>query len=93
VSADKWVCTEHRCGWVGTEFLSAPNPFDPDGGEIVGCPQCKGISTLVAACHHEGCNEQANCGEKWPDGVYRWSCYGHSLFASLHTKRYKWSAT
>lgn len=73
---DKLKCDNHRCGWVGTEPLTAEDPFNP-GEELQACPKCKD-QNLVAACFATGCHNEATSGNKWPDGVYRWSCHDHN---------------
>lgn len=76
---DRFICFE--CQWIGPldNILVAPDPFDPEH-QISACPQCREItSTLRSACHVCGCSNFGSCGEPWPDGLYRWSCYDHSL--------------
>lgn len=73
---EKWKCDNHRCGWVGTEALTAPDPFD-EGEVLHACPKCKSME-LVQACEHAGCTREATSGNKHPDGVYRWTCHDHN---------------
>jgi len=71
----RWYCTE--CNWYGTigEFLSAPNPFD-ENDSIIGCPNCKQVECIEAACDEPGCKKSASCGTPSGDG-YRVTCGNH----------------
>lgn len=72
---EKWICTD--CRIVVEKPLSAPNPFDP-ADTIFGCPSCKSVGTLVQACQHEGCQQEAGGG--YPGGLgywYAWLCWEH----------------
>lgn len=73
----KVKCSERSCGWHGTEaeVLTAPNPFDP-ADTLTGCPQCKGLETVIYACDEPGCRAAASCGTVTPDG-YRSTCGEH----------------
>ena len=76
MSSDTYlVCTE-RCGWSGKsdDKLVAPNPFNP-AEDIVGCPGCFEVNTLVYAC--DVCQKRACCGTPTEDG-YRWTCSKHT---------------
>jgi hypothetical protein len=71
---NRWKCTE--CGWLGTEILFAPNPFD-NRLTTTGCPNCLEVNSIIAACDVEGCEKEGSCG--WPsDAGYRWTCYEHA---------------
>lgn len=74
---EKWKCSEWRCGWVGSseEYLVAPDPFN-EGCELVACPKCREVNSLVAACDEPGCTQEAGCGTNTPDG-YRRTCFKH----------------
>ena len=74
---DKWRCKEcdHICNT--TELLHAANPFDPTD-TVTGCPQCKSIDSMSAACAIEGCNHWGTCGGTHKDGVYRTTCFKHA---------------
>lgn len=74
---DRWKCRE--CGHICTtaEMLTAPNPF-ADTAEICGCPDCKAVESLSAACAIEGCKRDGTCGGHGADGVYRTTCYEHA---------------
>jgi hypothetical protein len=73
--SDNRTCCE--CNWRGTasEVLTAPNPWD-DTDEVVGCPNCKNVNTIVAACDVAGCWKDASCGTPTPTG-YRHTCFAH----------------
>ena len=71
----KLVCDDHRCGWVGTEPLRAPDPFEQDC-ELIACPKCRGI-TLVNCCDEPGCSRIVQCGTPTPNG-YRKTCGQHA---------------
>ena len=73
----KVLGTKFRCGWTGLEkdVLSAPNPFDPED-DLTGCPECKGVNTIVPACDEPGCWEEVTCGAPTPSG-YRQTCGKH----------------
>ena len=73
----KLICNERRCNWHGSdaEMLKATNPFDPED-EIVGCPECKSVDSLVLACDEPGCWEEVSCGAP-VNGGYRQTCYKH----------------
>jgi hypothetical protein len=78
--AKRWFCEE--CNWRGTEteLLSANNPFDPEY-VIVGCPKCKEINTMRAACDEPDRWKEATCGFPVEEPQrYRNTCYQHSIF-------------
>lgn len=79
---DRWKCAEcdHIC--TQAELLEAPNPFC-DTYQIVGCPNCKAVESLEAACAIEGCKKLGTCGGPGADGIYRFTCYEHSSPARL----------
>lgn len=72
----KIKCDE--CGWRGdnSETLTAQNPFDLME-EITGCPRCKAIERLVAACDEPGCWCTVTCATSIRGG-YRMSCALHA---------------
>ena len=76
MSAEKCVCDNWRCKWVGTidQALSAPDPFN-ECNTLYACPKCRD-STLVRACDEPGCNRQVTCGTPTANG-YRQTCYTH----------------
>jgi hypothetical protein len=80
---DRWKCREcdHIC--TGAEMLTAPNPF-ADTAEVHGCPKCRAVESLSAACAIEGCGRDGTCGGPGSDGVYRTTCYEHADW--LHKK-------
>lgn len=72
---EQMICS--GCGWHGTwsDVLQSPNPFDPDD-MLTGCPKCRQVESLGAACFAEGCGREATCGTPTQDG-YKWSCAEH----------------
>jgi hypothetical protein len=70
----RWRCTE--CGWIGSELLTAPNPFDPED-VICGCPECRSVDDFEPVCDEVGCDKDATSGWPSPTG-YRWTCHNHS---------------
>jgi hypothetical protein len=74
---EKWRCKEcdHVC--TNATMLTAPNPFNSEW-VIHGCPECKAVDQLVAACAAEGCYADASCGCTHKDGVYRHTCHRHA---------------
>jgi len=72
---DKWLCSEWRCGWVGKEYLVAPDPFN-EGCKIAACPNCREIGTLVLCCDEPGCDKESTCGTNTESG-YRRTCFAH----------------
>lgn len=76
----RWICRECDCIVSDSEMLRASHPF-LNNHEVTGCPRCRDINTFEAACHRARCKRSVSCGEPWPDGVYRWSCADHSLWA------------
>ena len=74
--SDRLFCNERRCGWRGTEALTAPNPFDAED-TIAGCPKCKEINSLLVACDEPGCWNEASCGTPVANG-YRHTCGKHA---------------
>ena len=75
MSLDKLRCDE--CDWHGlqAEMLKGVNPFDPTS-EVVGCPDCKAVSSLHFCCDEPGCWVQATCGTPTAEG-YRNTCWKH----------------
>ncbi len=76
MSDNKRICTE--CGWIGSvnDVLVASNPF-AKRYEIVGCPECKDVESIVVACDVDGCKKQATCGTPTSAG-YRHTCGEHA---------------
>ncbi len=74
----KVICDEYKCHWKGDSqnTLKAKNPFSPTQ-EVVGCPDCLELNTIVTACDHEGCWRMSSCGTPTPDG-YRQTCSEHA---------------
>lgn len=72
----KVICETRRCGWHGLEHeaLVAKSPFSDD--DLVACPECKEVGTLVVACDEPGCWKEASCGTPIPGG-YRRTCFDH----------------
>ena len=77
IEKDKVKCIERHCKWKGldNELLRANNPFDSDD-ILIGCPQGKGINTIVCVCDEPGCWEQSTCGTPSING-YRNTCGKH----------------
>lgn len=77
MSVQKLVCRDYKCAWCGlnSEALRAPDPFNP-GRELMACPKCREVGTLVQACEWEGCRRAASGGLPTGDG-YRWFCSEH----------------
>lgn len=75
--ANKVICEGRRCGWRGTEeeMLRAQHPFD-EADAVYGCPQCKGVGSLLIACDEPDCWLPATCGAPTPTG-YRQTCFRH----------------
>lgn len=71
----KCVCEE--CNWHGLEddLLKAPNPFDSKV-DIIGCPECKQVESLLYACDEDGCWNKVSKGLPTPDG-YKVFCHKH----------------
>lgn len=63
-------CTE--CEWVGEEDLAlmADNPFDLRV-QIIGCPECKEVNSLVIVCNFVGCEQIATCGMPLDDSYHQ----------------------
>lgn len=80
----KWFCLE--CGWCDREHLVALNPFDPSS-DVVGCPQCFEVNSLVGACDIDGCCEPSTCGAPSlnPETAYLMTCSKH--FQGKETER------
>ena len=71
---NEFICKNRHCGWVGTEILRAPDPFEVS--EILtACPQCRG-QNLTATCDMEGCNQELVAGVKTDSG-YKRLCRDH----------------
>lgn len=70
-------CGGRHCDWRGYEHevLRAPNPFAPDD-EIWGCPECRGIETMLEVCDEPGCWRETSCGTPTKNG-YRYEGYHH----------------
>ena len=79
-SVARWICRECNHIVADSKLLRAPHPF-LNNCELIGCPECREIGTFKAACHQAGCQWAGSCGELGPDGIYRWSCAKHSLWA------------
>jgi len=76
----KWICKSCERICSTGDILRAANPFDKEK-EIIGCPVCKEIGEIVAACDEPGCRKVASNG--WSDSktkTYRHTCYNHSIF-------------
>jgi len=73
---DRWYC--ENCGYVDTQFYTCPNPFAPEGAELTGCMNCRGVNTLLAACHTGDCNELATDVCTRSDGGVAYSCSKHN---------------
>lgn len=59
------------------DVLRASHPFI-EGAEIVACPNCRDIGTLVAACAWDGCTESVSKGTPGVHGYrYAWTCHKH----------------
>ena len=71
----KWRCAV--CGWVGAEYLTAPNPFDPTE-PVNGCPECKSVDQIFTACAAAGCREPGTSGGPGNLGYrYAFVCHEH----------------
>jgi phage FluMu protein Com len=57
-------------------MLIAKNPFD-ETEEIIGCPKCKDVNTIVSVCDEKGCWKRVTCGTPIKDG-YRSTCGKHA---------------
>ena len=66
-----------ECGWVGEshEALRAPHPFAEEG-EIAGCPACREVERMGAACDVPSCSMQATSG-LMVEGAYKLLCSYH----------------
>lgn len=84
--AVRLVCSEWRCGWVGSESeaLQAPDPFC-DGSTLIACPKCR-EQTLRTCCDEPGCTMEASCGTP-TDGGYRTTCGKHQPNAQDPARR------
>ena len=71
----KWKCEE--CDTITDEdkILIADSPFDP-ANIITGCPVCRSVNSLQAACDEYGCKKLATCGFPTAEG-YRVTCGEH----------------
>ena len=71
----KWKCEE--CDTITDEdkILIAESPFDP-ANMITGCPFCRSVNSLQAACDEYGCEKLASCGFPTAEG-YRVTCGEH----------------
>ena len=78
IEKDKVKCNEYHCLWKGTkeQQFTATNPFNVTE-EIVGCPECKEINTLVTVCDEPGCWVSVSCGTPVTGG-YRSTCGKHA---------------
>lgn len=78
---DRWLCNE--CGRICSdgEYLKAKNPFNKQD-DIIGCPHCFAVDTLVGCCDEPTCKSESTCG--WPDhnGKYRRTCGQHMRYES-----------
>jgi len=79
----KVKCDVRRCGWQGADddVLTGKNPFDYDD-EIIGCPKCKSIDSIIPVCDEDGCWERASCGTP-TKARYRNTCWLHKPDAWL----------
>ena len=73
---EKVLCRE--CDWHGLsgELLEAQNPFELSI-QILGCPRCKSIDSLLVACDEPNCWKEATCGTPTENG-YRRTCGEHA---------------
>ena len=63
---NRWRCMNCRKELKGSEFLTAPSPFDPTD-LLTACPHCKQCDEhFELICDEPGCTQQASCG--WPTG-------------------------
>lgn len=71
----KWICTE--CDWCGLDsaLLKTVNSFNTNDN-VVGCPHCKEVNTMLMACDEPDCWQQVSCGTSTPNG-YRQTCFKH----------------
>ncbi|MCR4293659.1 MAG: hypothetical protein NUV76_12370 [Candidatus Kuenenia sp.] len=71
----KVKCKE--CSWHGieSEILIAENPFK-SSVDILGCPTCKGVNTIICVCDEPECWLEVSCGTPTLDG-YRNTCSKH----------------
>lgn len=77
---EKWRC--ECCDWIGGDYLTAPNPFDP-ADKITGCPSCKAVDSMRSACQADGCTRPGTSGTPgWLGYRYVWTCYEHSPHAT-----------
>ena len=74
--AQRFFCRE--CSWRGVEsgFLRAENPFSDEPEEMIGCPLCRDVNSMVLACDEPGCWRETSCGTPTPSG-YRRTCSEH----------------
>jgi hypothetical protein len=69
----KWKCLD--CGEITTHYLQAANPFD-ETQEVIGCPVCCAVNSMVRACDKDGCTREACCGITTNNG-YAMTCAEH----------------
>jgi hypothetical protein len=83
-----WCCRQCGVSTKTDQLLKAKNPFNIED-EIVGCPSCKTIDDFYEVCDEQFCTSEASCG--FPDefGVYRRTCFKHSIFAKKATPEEK----
>ena len=77
---ERWRCKE--CDWLGLtsdiEIVKDPKPGSTMEWNV--CPCCRSAESFVNICDEPYCQKEAGCG--WPDehGIYRRTCYEHSMF-------------
>ena len=76
----RWKCGNPRCHWVGKDYLTAPDPFNPDD-VLTACPECREAEHLLDVCDVAGCTNQSGCGFPSPRG-YRRTCGKHASEAN-----------
>jgi hypothetical protein len=72
-SEEKLRC--RKCQSITYQYLRAANPFD-NSQEVIGCPQCYAVDSMVWACFEDGCKREVCLCIKTKNG-YRMACVEH----------------
>jgi hypothetical protein len=73
---EKWKCKE--CASITYQYLRSANPFNQTQ-ELIWCPTCFSVSSLVRACDESGCTKEVCCYIQTKKG-YRMTCSEHMSF-------------
>jgi hypothetical protein len=77
----RWKCSECDAIFPDSEWLKAPNPFEP-AEELYGCPSCKNVNCAERACDEPECKRTVTCG--WPTlRGYRTTCGDHYVASAV----------